>query len=135
MWSVGYFMFGIPGETREEAEETIQFAIELDPDWALFSTATPLPGTEFLKMVTSLDCLITKDLMNYKANFDSSVVSYENFTSTEINHFVNKAYDNFYLRKEWLINRLSKTKDNAQIVNIINSFNHYYTKAQLVEQQ
>jgi radical SAM superfamily enzyme YgiQ (UPF0313 family) len=128
LWTVGYFMFGIPGETKDDAEETIQFAIELDPDWALFSTATPLPGTEFLKMVKDTNCLISNDLGNFKANFDTPVVSYKNFSNSDINLYVNKAYENFYLRKEWLINRLRKTTKSSQIVNIINSYNYYHDK-------
>jgi anaerobic magnesium-protoporphyrin IX monomethyl ester cyclase len=77
LWSSGYFMFGVPGETKADAEETIQFAIELDPDWALFSTATPLPGTEFLNIVKASKNLLSCDLSDYKFNFDTSVVSYE----------------------------------------------------------
>lgn len=128
IWLVGYFMFGIPGETTNDADETIQFAIELDPDWALFSTATPLPGTEFLKIAKASNWIISNDLNNYKANFDTPVISYENFTSSQIKYYVNSAYEKFYLRKEWLINRLKKSKNNSQIINIINSYKFYDNK-------
>ena len=43
--SLAYFMFGSPGETKETVEETIRFAIKLDPDYAQFSMCTPLPGS------------------------------------------------------------------------------------------
>ena len=39
------FMFGIPGETFEEGLQTIEFAIELNPDIANFHAITPFPGT------------------------------------------------------------------------------------------
>jgi len=39
------FIIGIPGETYEEALETIEFAIELSPDFANFHALTPFPGT------------------------------------------------------------------------------------------
>lgn len=42
----GYFMFGFVGETLEEMEQTIQFAKELDLDFATFSLLVPLPGTD-----------------------------------------------------------------------------------------
>ena len=128
IWLVGYFMFGIPGETPIDAEETIKFAIELDPDWALFSTATPLPGTEFHRQAKLSKWIISDDLNNYKANFDTPVVSYENFTSDQIKYYVNSAYENFYLRKEWLLNRLNKAKSKSQILNIINSYKYYEDK-------
>lgn len=41
----GSFMIALPGETPELAEETIKFAIQLDPDYAQFSITTPYPGT------------------------------------------------------------------------------------------
>lgn len=39
------FMFGLPGETYESAEKTIQMALKLDPDTLQFSIASPFPGT------------------------------------------------------------------------------------------
>jgi anaerobic magnesium-protoporphyrin IX monomethyl ester cyclase len=39
------FLFGIPGETFEEGLQTIDFAIDLDPDMANFHAITPFPGT------------------------------------------------------------------------------------------
>ena len=39
------FIFGIPGETYDDALKTIDFAIELDPDLANFHALTPFPGT------------------------------------------------------------------------------------------
>jgi radical SAM superfamily enzyme YgiQ (UPF0313 family) len=42
----GSFMIALPGETPEMAEETIRYAIELDPEYAQFSVTTPFPGTQ-----------------------------------------------------------------------------------------
>ena len=42
----GSFMIGLPGETPELARETIQHAIDLDPEYAQFSITTPYPGTK-----------------------------------------------------------------------------------------
>ncbi|HXW68727.1 MAG TPA: radical SAM protein, partial [Dissulfurispiraceae bacterium] len=39
------FMFGIPGETYEEGLQTIDFALDLNPDIANFHAITPFPGT------------------------------------------------------------------------------------------
>ena len=39
------FMFGIPGETFEEGLQTIDFAVDLNPDIANFHAITPFPGT------------------------------------------------------------------------------------------
>jgi len=41
-----FFVFGIPGETRETIERTVKFAIELKPVLAFFNMMVPFPGTE-----------------------------------------------------------------------------------------
>lgn len=43
----GFFIFGFPGETEAEIKETIDFAVGLPLHTAVFSIATPFPGTEF----------------------------------------------------------------------------------------
>lgn len=43
--SFAFFIFGYPGETPVTMEQTIDYAIELDPDFANFYPAVPYPGT------------------------------------------------------------------------------------------
>ena len=41
-----YFMIGFPWETEKEINDTVRMMEELDPQYAVFSVATPYPGTE-----------------------------------------------------------------------------------------
>ncbi len=41
----GYFILGLPGDNEETVQETIEFAASLPLDEAMFSIATPFPGT------------------------------------------------------------------------------------------
>jgi len=41
----GYFLVGLPGETRDNIAQTASFAVELDLDEAYFSIVVPMPGT------------------------------------------------------------------------------------------
>lgn len=43
---VGFFVIGMPGETKEEIQMTVDFADELDLDYFIFSIATPYPGSQ-----------------------------------------------------------------------------------------
>jgi anaerobic magnesium-protoporphyrin IX monomethyl ester cyclase len=43
--SFAFFIFGYPGETPESMDQTIDYAIALDPDFANFYPAVPYPGT------------------------------------------------------------------------------------------
>jgi anaerobic magnesium-protoporphyrin IX monomethyl ester cyclase len=43
--SFAFFIFGYPGETPQTMEQTVEYAIALDPDFANFYPAVPYPGT------------------------------------------------------------------------------------------
>ena len=44
--SFAFFIFGYPGETPATLDQTTDYAIRLDPDFANFYPAVPYPGTE-----------------------------------------------------------------------------------------
>jgi radical SAM superfamily enzyme YgiQ (UPF0313 family) len=41
----GYFMLGLPGDTEATMQQTVDLAVELDLEEAMFSLTTPFPGT------------------------------------------------------------------------------------------
>ena len=45
----GFFILGYPGESKETIEKTINFARQLELDWAHFFVFSPLPGTPIYK--------------------------------------------------------------------------------------
>lgn len=45
----GFFVIGLPGETRAEREETRDVILDWGLDWASFSFATPLRGSELFR--------------------------------------------------------------------------------------
>ncbi|MFA5147689.1 MAG: radical SAM protein [Candidatus Omnitrophota bacterium] len=46
----GYFLLGLPNETRQTCKDTIDFASELNPDFPVFGIAVPYPGTKIREM-------------------------------------------------------------------------------------
>jgi len=49
--TMGFFIFGMPGDNEETMEKTIQLALELDPKLANFLLAAPFPGTAMYDMI------------------------------------------------------------------------------------
>ena len=49
--TMGFFIFGMPNETEETMDATIDLALELDPDLANFMLAAPFPGTKMYDMI------------------------------------------------------------------------------------
>lgn len=95
--SIGYFMFGLPGESRDTMRKTIEFAKEIDPNYAYFFAATPFPGTELYEEARVNGWLLTKDWSHYFHGV-SDVIHYGNLTPGEIQAAVTEAYKRFYFR-------------------------------------
>ncbi len=133
IWIVGYFMFGLPGETHQDAYDTIELAKKLDPDWALFSIATPLPGTKFYEMVK--DKITTSDWSMYRMNTNSPVVSYDELTDKDLSEILEQAYCEFYVREEWLVNRLKKACTVDKMERIVHSFFYYLDRLNAMRDQ
>ena len=80
--SKGYFILGLPGDTEETMQETIEFAAGLELTEAMFSIATPFPGT---KLWT--DLVAKNPGMEFDSDFTKSYY-YNNYTA-EIAPFMN----------------------------------------------
>ncbi|MFH1623060.1 MAG: radical SAM protein [Candidatus Aenigmatarchaeota archaeon] len=93
--TVAFFMFGLPGETEEDMEDTIEFAKRLNPTYASFNIATPYPGTRFYESV--------KDSLE-----GAFPACYEGVLSAaELKKNVNEALLRFYLRPSYMLKQLS----------------------------
>ena len=49
--TMGFFIYGMPGDTEETMEKTTQLALELDPKLANFLLAAPFPGTTMYDVI------------------------------------------------------------------------------------
>jgi radical SAM superfamily enzyme YgiQ (UPF0313 family) len=80
--SKGYFILGLPGDTEETMTQTIEFAAGLRLSEAMFSIATPFPGTELWEELVRKN----PDTI-YDADFTKSY--YYNSYCSEIAPFMN----------------------------------------------
>jgi radical SAM superfamily enzyme YgiQ (UPF0313 family) len=97
------FMLGLPGETKETMEKTIQLAIELDPDMVLFDITTPFPGTEMFNWAREKGYLKTGNWSEY--DLYTVVMDLPTVTEAEIREFYSRAHRRFYLRPGYLMRR------------------------------
>ncbi|MEO5369049.1 MAG: B12-binding domain-containing radical SAM protein [Magnetococcus sp. DMHC-1] len=106
----GYFMLGFPTETLQEMEETIRFAIELDPEVASFTLLVPLPGTaEYFraKKNPQFDPDWFWKAIIPEFNFpDQPIHVPESMTASQLLSIHRSAYNRFYFRPSVLAKRL-----------------------------
>ena len=67
------FMFGMPGETRETARQTIDLALEANPESVQFTIATPFPGSRYYNELKQSGRILSDDFEQYDG-FRSAVI-------------------------------------------------------------
>lgn len=120
--TIASFAFGFPGETRETVIKTINYAKELDPDYSMFSLATPYPGTRFYKLCEQIGIINVKDWTHY--NLITPIIETIDLTLEELKQLQIRAFQEFYLRPRWIIKQLCREKSKflgvlKQIIRII----------------
>jgi len=109
MTTLADFMLGSPNETKEDILQTIEFALNLNPDYAQFSITTPYPATELYTMGFKSG-LITQDYWrefaaNPTSDFKTPVWE-ENLKKEELVKLLNLAYKKFYTRPNYILKQM-----------------------------
>jgi anaerobic magnesium-protoporphyrin IX monomethyl ester cyclase len=116
--SFAFFIFGYPGETPASMQHTVDYAIELDPDFANFYPAVPYPGT-------ALWDKCVRDGLIDAANADWSKMEYSYYLlrgngldESVVMNAINRAKRRFFLRPSYMMRhmgdvaRLAMTKQH-----------------------
>lgn len=107
------FMFGNPGETIASIRKTIDFAIDLDPDIALFNITTPYPGTQMFNWAKKNGYLRTLDWSDY--DLANAVMDLPTISAEDINGMYKTAYREFYFRPRYLLRRFGRLRSFEDI--------------------
>jgi anaerobic magnesium-protoporphyrin IX monomethyl ester cyclase len=108
--TIGFFIIGLPGDSRESMQRTIDFAIEVDPMIANFSMMTPYPGTRVYEEVKQSGRFLMKDWEDYV--FFDQKARYElgDLTAELVEEMYRRAYRQFYWRPRYVL-RTVRRKD------------------------
>ena len=96
----GTFILGLPIETQETIEQTINFAQELDVFSLQVSLAAPYPGTELYEMAKQNGWFVKKDKTDilHGDGLQQSTLEYPGLDKDEIFEAVDRFYRSYYLR-------------------------------------
>jgi radical SAM superfamily enzyme YgiQ (UPF0313 family) len=87
--TIGHFVLGFPGETRDTLRRTVRFSRSLDPDFAEFYIATPFPGS---RLYEDMKDRLREDWRNVRYDFDPYHYDFD------LPGVRRRAYLGFYLR-------------------------------------
>ena len=107
----GTFILGLPVETKETIEETINYAMDLDVFSIQVSLAAPYPGTELYEMARQNGWFASKKAKTdivHDDGLQQSTLEYPGLTKEEIFEAVDRFYRTYYLRPKPIL-RIIKT--------------------------
>ncbi len=110
--TMGFFIFGMPGETEDSMEKTIKLALELDPDLAHFMMAAPFPGTEMWDTLVEHGHIVGEgvDWAELAIQENSAHFAFGDLQKETIERKWHEAHRRFYLRPKRIM-RIAARKD------------------------
>lgn len=115
--SFGFFILGYPGDTVDSLDRTIDYAVELDPDFANFYPAVPYPGTELYAKARRDGLLASEDWTRMEYSY--YLLAGNGLDERIVMDAINRAKRRFYLRPGYLMRhagdifRLATTKSSV----------------------
>ncbi len=122
------FLFGIPGETYEEGLQTIDFALDLNPDIANFHAITPFPGTHLYDNIDQYGT-ISEELSDF--TYQGAAFIPHTMSREDILQLRQIAFRRFYSRPSFLMKRVLELRNPHDLrvaVKSLRSLFHLWTK-------
>ena len=114
------FIYGCEGETVASMQKTLDFAIELDPDLAMFNIATPNPGTRLYRWAKENGYLMHENWSEYELG--NPVINLPTVSPEKIVEFYQKSYKIFYRRPKIMWKRIRKASTISHWLDMIKAF-------------
>ncbi|MDD5650618.1 MAG: radical SAM protein [Candidatus Nanoarchaeia archaeon] len=106
--TVAFYMLGLPGETIETMNQTIEFAKNLGSDYAKFTITVPFPSTPLFHEWDKAGIIKTKEWSKYNFHTASKVYDHPNLSWDTLEKYYNKAYREFYFRPGYITHKIIK---------------------------
>lgn len=118
------FIIGTPEETKETLEETRRFVLKLDPDFAIFTIFTPLPGSYYFNRLINngeidIGSANWNDYINLLSSSAPAASVNSDLTKEELVYYQKKLFRDFYLRSSYILKRIKKIKNKQMFYQTI----------------
>ncbi len=116
------FVLGLPGETRETALESLAFALELDPDYAMFSVLMPVVGSRIFDQAVKEGKIdpVTYRGGHYLSTYSDpkEVVEVCGLKAAELTELMRQFNKKFYSRPGYALRRLAAVRSLAEFKSL-----------------
>lgn len=110
----GCFMVGNQGETRQSMEDTLRFALKLNPDTAQFFPMIPYPGTKAYEWALEKNYLRFSSFADWltKEGLHNTILNPGTLTSEDLVRFCNYARRKYYIRISYILRKMIQSLSN-----------------------
>jgi anaerobic magnesium-protoporphyrin IX monomethyl ester cyclase len=123
------FTFGTPGETKETIQETLDYALKMDPDLAIFNITTPYPGTQLYNWATKNELLTTHDWWDYELG--RAIINMPSIAQEDLIAAYQRAFKVFYNRPIMYWRRFKQIRSLRQFKDSVEAFAQIILKAKI----
>ncbi len=116
--TLAYFMLGHPRDTRDTIEQTIDFAVKLDPMYTHFTITTPFPATDLYRLGLEEGVIESDVWLEYARRPTEDFIPpvwEENLSMEELQRLLKNAYKRFYVRPSYVLTRLLKVRSPSEL--------------------
>jgi anaerobic magnesium-protoporphyrin IX monomethyl ester cyclase len=111
--SQAFFLFGVPGETQETIQQTIDFAKELGASSTQFAVAIPQPGSPLYQQCVENDWLIYDDWEDFASS--NALIETPQLTRQEAEAARIRAYREYYFRPRFILDEALRIRHPQDI--------------------
>ena len=111
---MGTFLIGVPGQSAQSIRNTVDFAIQIDADYASFNVAVPRANTSFRSEAIDQGLIAPDErVMDQSGSFIAMGTGL--VTPEEIMSLKKEAYRRFYFRPTYLAKRLREIENYQEL--------------------
>jgi len=114
----GYFMFGSPYETEKTLQQTLDLALKINPDFALFSKTILIPGSELFDWAAQNNYIRKDYWERYLAGQETNgapALDTKELPEKTVDKYISLANKKFYLRPKYLLKRVTSIRSWQQL--------------------
>jgi anaerobic magnesium-protoporphyrin IX monomethyl ester cyclase len=124
----GCFVLGLPGETRQSMDHTIQFALDLGLHTVQFSAAVPYPGTSYFDYCRDNQLLNTENWADWLADGEqAAVIDHPGLDHAEVREAVDRGLRKFYFRPTYMIKFLFQTRSRSDLYRKLRGAKNFFS--------
>jgi radical SAM superfamily enzyme YgiQ (UPF0313 family) len=115
--TIGTFVLGLPGETRESMDETLELILEIEPTFCSFNVASPRPAAPLRHELIAQGVYDPSQQVALDSSRSAPVFSTATLSADDVFRFRKRAIRRFYLRPSYILRRLRRLASVEEFTN------------------